>query len=132
VKGVRVLIGFRAVGAAVGRAIHPHAVKPVKHAGRTVPEDVVAGVWAFFTAYFAVAMLATAVVAACGYDLVTAASAAITALGNVGPGLGEVGPFDNFAHLPAAAKLALAGCMLAGRLEIFAFLVVFAPSFWRR
>jgi trk system potassium uptake protein TrkH len=92
----------------------------------------VAGVWAFFTAYFAIAMLAAGVVAACGYDLVTAASAALTSLSNVGPGLGALGPTDNFAHLPDVAKLVLAACMLAGRLELFTFLVVLSPGFWRR
>ena len=61
----------------------------------------------------------------------TAVSAALTTLGNVGPGYGAVGPTDNFAHLPAYAKLTLAGLMLAGRLEIFAFLVLLQRSFWR-
>jgi trk system potassium uptake protein TrkH len=132
VKSLRVLIGFRALGAAIAKLTHPHAVKPVKHAGQAIPDDVVAGVWAFFTAYFAIAMFAAGVVAACGYDLVTAASAALTSLSNVGPGLGALGPTDNFAHLPDVAKLVLAACMLAGRLELFTFLVVLTPGFWRR
>jgi trk system potassium uptake protein TrkH len=50
----------------------------------------------------------------------------------VGPGLGEIGPFDNFSHLPAGAKLMLSGCMLAGRLEVFTFLVLLRRGFWRR
>lgn len=132
VKSLRVMIGFRALSAATYKLVHPHAVRHVKYAGRAVPDDVVAGIWAFFTAYFALAALATAAVAAAGYDLVTAVSAALTTLGNVGPGLGAVGPFDNFAHLPAAVKLVLSGCMLAGRLEIFTFLVLLQPAFWRR
>ncbi len=132
VKSLRVLIGFRALSAAVYKLVHPHAVRHVKYGGRTVPDDVIAGIWAFFTAYFALAALAAAVVAAAGYDIVTAASAALTALGNVGPGLGEIGPFDNFAHLPGIAKLVLALCMLAGRLEIFTLLVLVQPAFWRR
>ena len=61
--------------------------------------------------------------------VLTAVSAALTALGNVGPGLGAVGPYDNFAHLPAAPKLALAGCMLAGRLEIFTVVALLALVF---
>jgi trk system potassium uptake protein TrkH len=132
VKSLRVLIGFRALSTAVYKLVHPHAVRHVKYGGRTVPDDVIAGIWAFFTAYFALAALAAAVVAAAGYDIVTAASAALTALGNVGPGLGEIGPFDNFAHLPGFAKIVLALCMLAGRLEIFTLLVLVQPAFWRR
>jgi trk system potassium uptake protein TrkH len=132
VKSLRVLLGFRALGAAVQKLVHPRAVRPVKYGGRAVPEDVVAGIWAFFTAYFAIGAAATAVVAAWGYDLVTAVSAALTTLGNVGPGLGAVGPFDNFAHVPAAVKLVLSACMIAGRLEVFTLLVLLQPSFWRR
>ena len=132
VKSLRVLIGFRALATATYKLVHPHAVRHVKYGGRVVPDDVVAGVWAFFTAYFALAALAAAVVAAAGYDLVTAVSSALTALGNVGPGLGAVGPFDNFAHMPGVVKLVLALCMLAGRLEIFTLLVLLQPGFWRR
>ena len=73
-----------------------------------------------------------ALVAAGGYDLVTSLSAAVTTLGNVGPGLGEIGPLENFAHFPAGLKLVLSGAMLAGRLEIFTLLILFHPVFWRR
>jgi trk system potassium uptake protein TrkH len=132
VKSLRVLIGFRALAVAVERLLHPRAVRPVKHGGRAVPDDVVAGVWAFFTAYFAIAALASAIVASAGYDVVTAVSSALTALGNVGPGLGAVGPYDNFSHFPGAVKLTLAACMLAGRLEIFTLLLLLLPGFWRR
>ncbi len=132
VKSLRVMIGFRALAAATYKLVHPHAVRQVKYGGRVVPDDVVAGIWAFFTAYFALAAFAAAVVAAAGYDLVTAVSAALTALGNVGPGLGAIGPFDNFAHMPAAVKIVLSVCMLAGRLEIFTLLVLLQPAFWRR
>jgi trk system potassium uptake protein TrkH len=132
VKSLRMLLGFRALGAAVDRLLHPHALRPVKYGRRVVPDDVIAGIWAFLVAYFAIAVLATGLVAAVGYDLVTAVSAVLTTLGNVGPGLGGVGPFDNFSHFPDAVKLLLSLCMLAGRLEIFTFLVLIHPSFWRR
>ena len=132
VKSLRVLLGFRALGAAVQKLVHPRAVRPVKYGGRAVPDDVVAGIWAFFTAYFTIGAAATAVVAAMGYDLVTAVSAALTTLGNVGPGLGAVGPYDNFSHFPGAVKLVLSACMIAGRLEVFTLLVLLQPSFWRR
>lgn len=132
VKSLRALVGLRSLRVAFERLVHPRAVRTVKYGGRPVPEEVVAGIWAFFTAYFLIACLATLVVTAAGYDLVTAFSAALTALGNVGPGLGEVGAMDNFAHFPAAVKLVLAFCMLAGRLEIFTLLVLVVPGFWRR
>jgi trk system potassium uptake protein TrkH len=132
VKSLRVMIGFRALEVAVERLVHPRAVRPVKHAGRPVPDDVVAGVWAFFTAYFAIAALAAGVVASAGYDVLTGVSSALSALSNVGPGLGAIGPSDTFAHFPDPVKLSLAACMLAGRLEIFTLLLLFVPGFWRR
>ena len=85
---------------------------------------LVSGVAVFFLAYLLIACIAGLVVAAHGYDLVTSLSSAFTAIGNVGPGLGGVGPTDHFAHFPAVPKLALAFCMLAGRLEIFTVLVI--------
>jgi trk system potassium uptake protein TrkH len=132
IKSLRSLLGLKSLGLAFEHLIHPHAVRPVKYGGRAVPEDVLAGIWTFFTAYFLTAAFGTVAVAAAGYDLVTAISAALTAVGNVGPGLGSVGPFDNFAHFPSFVKLVLAGCMLAGRLEIFTLLILLSPRFWRR
>ncbi len=77
-------------------------------------------------------MAGAAVVAAYGYDLLTAISASMTAIGNVGPGLGEVGAYDNFSHFPGVVKGVLAACMLFGRLEIFTLLALFSREFWRR
>lgn len=132
VKSLRALLGLRALRVSFQRLVHPRVVRPVKYGGRPVPEEVLAGIWAFFTAYFLIAAAATAVITAFGYDMVTAISAALTAIGNVGPGLGQVGAYDNFAHFPAGVKITLSFCMLAGRLEIFTLLVLLWPSFWKR
>ena len=61
----------------------------------------------------------------------TCISAALTSVGNVGPGLGEVGAYDNFAHFPGFVKITLAVCMLFGRLEIFTLLAMCSREFWR-
>lgn len=132
VKSLRVLLGIRALRVAFSRLLHPHAVSTVKYADRAVPADVLGGIWAFFTAYAMLAAGLAAVVAMAGYDPLTAISAALTAVGNVGPGLGAVGPFDNFAHFPGTVKLALCFGMLAGRLEVFTILILLSPGFWRR
>jgi trk system potassium uptake protein TrkH len=132
-KSLRTLIGLRALASMFVRQLHPHAVsQPARYAGRRVSDDVLAGIWAFFTAYFLFAGLVAAVVAASGYDLLTAMTAAATTLSNVGPGLGEIGPSDHFAHFPSHVKLVLSGAMIAGRLELFTILIVFHPGFWRR
>ena len=132
VKSMRIVLAVRSLRATVHRIIHPHAVRPVKYAGQVVEEAVLSEVWGFLIAYFFIAVLATGAIAAYGYDLLTASSAALTTLGNVGPGLGAIGAYDNFAHFPAGPKLVMSGCMLLGRLEIFTILVLFSREFWRR
>jgi len=133
VKSLRILIGMRAVANVFDRLGHRAAIgHPVRYAGKPVPDRVLSGIWAFFTAYFMIVVVVALIVAAAGYDIVTALSAALTSVGNVGPGLGEIGPFDNFAHFPAAVKFALCAAMIAGRLELFTVLILFHPDFWRR
>jgi trk system potassium uptake protein TrkH len=133
IKGLRTLIGLRALASVFVRQLHPQAVShPTRYAGERVPDDVLAGIWAFITAYFLIAAVVAGIVAASGYDLITSITTAATTLGNVGPGLGEIGPANNFAHFPGHVKLVLSTAMLAGRLEIFTILIVFHPVFWRR
>ena len=67
-----------------------------------------------------------------GLDFDTAIGAVATTLGNVGPGIGDVGPVNTFAHLPIAGKWFLSLLMLIGRLELFTVLVLFMPAFWRK
>lgn len=130
-KSLRLVLAFRSMRAAIHRAIHPRAVVPVKYHGQVVDEGILAGVWGFLLAYAMTALGAAAVMAASGYDLSTSVSAALTAMGNVGPGIGEVGAYDNFAHLPALAKLVLSFAMIVGRLELFTVLALLSRRFWR-
>ena len=95
-------------------------------------DSILTGIWSFLTAYLLIIAVAAAVVSAYGYDLVTSISAALTAISNVGPGLGEVGAYDNFSHFPALVKIVLAICMLFGRLEIFTLLAMLSREFWKR
>jgi len=133
VKSLRAVLAVRAVRGTLEAAGHRNAVQPpVQYAGRPVPDEVITSVWAFMAVYFAIAALMIAVVAAAGYDLQTAISGGLTSLGNVGPGLGDIGPYDHFGHFPAVVKLGFVFCMLAGRLEIFTLLVLLMPAFWRR
>jgi trk system potassium uptake protein TrkH len=133
VKSLRVLIGMKALSSVFNRLGHRTAVgHPVRYESKRVPDDVLAGVWAFFTAYFLIVAVVACVVGAAGYDILTSLSAALTSVGNVGPGLAEIGPFDNFAHFPSAVKLTLCFAMIAGRLELFTILILFHRDFWRR
>jgi len=130
-KSLRILLAVRSLRTTVHRFIHPHAVLPVKYHGEPVSDSVLSGVWAFLTAYVLIALGAAGIVAAHGYDLLTSVSASLTAIGNVGPGIGEVGAYDNFAHFPHLVKITLSGCMLLGRLEVFTILVLLSRQFWR-
>jgi trk system potassium uptake protein TrkH len=133
IKSLRAVLVLDAVRKNFKTAGHRNAVRPpVQHAGKPVPDDVLASVWAFLAVYVALVAVMTLMTAAYGYDLPTALSAGITSVGNVGPGLGEIGAFDQFAHFPAPIKVALAFCMVAGRLELFTLLVLLSPAFWRR
>lgn len=132
IKSLRALLAVRSLRVTLHRLIHPHAVRPVKYGGAVVSETVLSGIWAFLIAYLLIVIVGAAVVAAHGYDLTTALSAAVTATSNVGPGLGEIGAYDNFVHFPKVVKITLAVCMLFGRLEIFTMLVLFSRELWRR
>jgi len=92
---------------------------------------VLQGVQAFFVLYLISFAVATLCLTFMGVDIVTTISAVASALGNVGPGLARVGPFDDYAWLPATAKWLLAACMLLGRLEFSALLVLCLSSFWK-
>jgi trk system potassium uptake protein TrkH len=131
-KTLRLVLSFQALRNFVWHLTHPNAVRRVRFAGQSVADDVVSGVAVFLLVYLAIAVASGMIVSAAGYDLVTSLSGAFTALGNVGPALGALGPTETFAHLPGSAKFALMFCMLAGRLEIFTVIVLFEPHFWRR
>jgi trk system potassium uptake protein TrkH len=112
--------------------ISPNRVLTLTYNGRRLPEDVPFSVVAFLALYMTTVGVFTVILSAMGLDLVTALSASAQAIGNVGPGLGEIiGPAGNFATLPAAAKWTLATGMLLGRLELFTVLVLLRPEFWR-
>jgi trk system potassium uptake protein TrkH len=112
--------------------IYPKGVFKRMYAGRLLPEDVVASVVVFFAFFFMCYSALTIILMAFDLDFLTSASAAVTALANVGPGLGQtIGPAGNFASLPDAAKWLLAFTMLLGRLELFTVLVLLFPPFWR-
>lgn len=114
------------------RQIHPAAVIPVRYNGKAVTQDITFNVLAFFVIYITVFALGTILMALTGVDFMTAVGATATSLGNIGPGIGTVGPVDNFAHLPGAGKWVLSFLMLLGRLELFTVLILFTPYFWNR
>ena len=112
--------------------IHPRGVRRVKLDGRPVPDVILQGILGLFALYLLVTGIGALGMAALGVEPMTAVASVIACVGNIGPGLGGVGPADNYAHLPQAGKLLLSFCMLLGRLEIFTVIAVFFPSAWRK
>lgn len=110
----------------------PNRVVTLVYNGRRLPADVPFSVVAFLAIYMSTVGLFTVVLAAMGLDLVTALSASAQAVGNVGPGLGEiVGSSGNYSGLPPLAKWILSFAMMMGRLELFTVLVLLRIEFWR-
>lgn len=138
IKTFRIGVLSKAAFADLRRLVHPRAVFVTHFGSQRVDEPVIEAVQSFFLFYMFMFMTATFGLAfidanlAEGLDLVTATSAVASSLGNIGPGLGEVGPAANYANLPALAKWMLSGLMIVGRLEIFPVLVLFTPDLWRR
>jgi len=132
IKLVRVIVLLKNGLNQMKALLHPRAVIPVRHNGRTVGQDIIVDVLAFLVLYITLFALATIVMSATGLDMVSAAGSVAATIGNIGPGLGSVGAIDNYAHVPDFGKWVLTFCMLTGRLELFTVLVLFTPSFWRR
>ncbi len=110
----------------------PHGVFVARYDGRPVQEDVLSGVMTFFVFYASTVFLLAMALTFCEIDFVTALSGALTAVANVGPGVGSViGPAGTFASLPDIAKWLLCFGMYAGRLEMMTIFVLLTPVFWR-
>jgi len=113
--------------------ILPHGVFMMKFNGEPITEDVISGVFLFFSMFLICLFASSLALAICGLDALTAVSGSLSALGNVGPGLGPViGPASNYAGLPVPAKWILCFDMMLGRLEYMAVLVLLTPLAWRK
>jgi trk system potassium uptake protein TrkH len=132
IKIMRVMILIRHSYRELFRLIHPHAVIIVKLGGRPVPPDVLSSIWGFFILYVALFVLASLFMSSLGLDVISAFSSVAACIGNVGPGLGLVGPATNFLVVPTLGKWILVFCMLLGRLEIYTVLVLLVPEYWRK
>lgn len=130
IKNVRLLVAFKFMGSELKKLFHPHGVFPVRMGGRTVPEGMVLNILGFIGLYILIFFLGVMAMASLGLDIDTSVGAVLATLGNVGPGIGGVGPVENYSHLPFLGKWILSFLMMAGRLEIFTVIVIFTRPFW--
>ena len=132
IKTVRLIVMAKHAYEELFRIIHPHAVRAVQRGGKPVPADVLSSIWGFFFLYLALYGVAALILAGLGMDVISALSAVAACIFNVGPGLGSVGPTQNFLAVPFLGKWVLIIGMILGRLEIYTVIVLFMPEYWRK
>lgn len=131
-KQVRILLMLKQAYREMYHLIHPRAVSALKLDDRNIPKETLGGIWGFLFLFILIIVIASILLTAMGVDMITATSTVISAMSNVGPALGDAGPTENYATIPAAGKWVLIFCMLAGRLEIYTVILLFMPMFWEK
>lgn len=131
-KIMRVMVLGKVVRREFFSMLHPRGVYTIKFQDRPLSEKIISGTGVFFITYMLMLFLCSGLLLCCRIDFLTSVSAVLTCLSNTGPGFGLVGAVDNFGWMPPAAKVLLSFCMLAGRLEFYALLILLHPSLWRK
>ena len=130
IKKMQILYSF--ISNQIKKIIYPKGIFVLKYDQSPVDNKFVSSIISFIYMYLVIFFIITALLSLSGLDFVTAISGAATSISNVGPGLGSIiGPNGNFSSLPDISKWILTLGMILGRLELFAILVLFLPSFWR-
>ncbi len=132
IKMVRMVLLIKQARRELVRIVHPRVVNPVTLGGTVLPQTVISATFGFMLIYGAVTMGLTMVLLFTGLDIVTAFSAVVATVNNIGPGLGLVGPASNFGVLNDVQIWVLSFAMLLGRLELLTVLVLFTGAFWRK
>ncbi len=131
IKVIRVMIIFKLIVRGMYKRLHPNAVVPVKIGSKTISAETVSKVSSFVILYFTIFVFSCLLLSLEGYDLLTTISAVASALSNTGMGFGLLGPDGNYSIFSQASRLYLGILMIAGRLELFAIIMLLSPSFWR-
>lgn len=116
----------------VRKLLHPKGVFPIKLGEKVIPDEVIKNTLGFYLFYIFIFVITSILYSITGLDFETSLTAAASAIGNIGPGLGSIGSLDNWEHLTDFAKWVSSFTMLMGRLEIFTVVVLFSRSFWRK
>jgi len=132
IKIFRFQILGRFIISQIKKLVYPHGIFPIKYNNEIISNTFIYSIITFVFLYFFIFFILAALLSINGLDFVTSISGSASAISNVGPGLGDIiGPNGNFSDLPNFSKLSLSFGMLLGRLELFAVLVLFFPSFWK-
>ena len=131
-KCIRILLLLKVIRNDLIKIYHPNVVHAVRLNGKPVDEELLSGVKTYFIIYIFVIAFSTLIVSLNGFDIITSFSACLSAVGNMGPGFGMIGPRGHYADFSVMSKYIISVCMLLGRLEIYPILLLCIPSFWRR
>ncbi len=132
ITSIRILVLLKLIKREISKIFHPRAVIPIKIGDKIVPNDTVISITSFFVLYITIFVLGTIVISLEGIDFESSAGAVAATLGNIGPGLGLVGPARTYSQFSCLGKLLLSLFMLLGRLELFTIIALFAPSTWKK
>ncbi len=128
IKIIRTILVFKFLSRELKKLIHPKGVFHIKMGEKRIPEEVVSNTVGFYLFYIFIFVFASIIFSFSGLEIVTSLSASASAIGNIGPGLGDIGPAYNWNSLPVIAKLLAAFLMLLGRLEIFTVMLLFSGT----
>ncbi len=131
-KVSRIMIYLKTIKKELGTLIHPRSIKIITMDGKRIEHTVVRSANVFLCAYAVILVLSLVVVSLDGFDFTTNFTSIVATLNNIGPGLNMVGASGNYSAFSVLSKLVLSFDMLAGRLELFPMLILFAPATWRK
>lgn len=131
-KWVRLMIFVKSGFAEFKRRIHPNAIVPVKLNGKPITQQTTNNVMAFLQFYLMILIVTVLIFCGTGVDFDESIGAAVSALGNIGPSIGQYGPAGTYALFPTTAKWVMTLVMLIGRLEIFTVLLLFTKALWKK
>lgn len=131
-KAIRVQILLKQARIELNKLIHPETIYPVRLGKKIIQHDIIENILAFSLLYFLLVVVGTLIMAALGLDHITSITSVIACLSNIGPGLGDVGPAENYAMIPMFGKWVLSLLMIIGRLEIYTVMVLFTLTFWKK
>ena len=132
IKVSRVLIIFKTIRQGIKQLVHPQSVNIIRINGKKMSQDILKNVYVYLMAYVGIMVVSVLLVSLDNKDFATTFSSVITTLNNIGPGIAEVGPAGSFADFSIPSKLVFCFDMLAGRLEIFPFLMLLTSFSWRK
>ncbi len=131
-KVSRIMVVAKVAFIEIYKIFRPQAVKSVKMGKSVMSDEITRSILGFFVIAVFVFVFGSLFMALLGLDIVTATTAVVATMFNIGPGLARVGSVENFAFVPTAGKIFLSFCMILGRLEFYTVLVLFVPDFWKR